>query len=87
MLMYSNFKRCALTAYKVAVGVYGYSDDFSVVLDGRSYIDAHLRGVVEGLILAQVATSAEVRACYDYVRIVSKAYTRHYIDPKLGRKR
>lgn len=85
-MMYSKFKKCALSAYRVAVNVHGYSKDFGVVLDGRSYIHDYLFGVVEGLTMAQAITPEEARACNAYVRIVTKAYTRFYIDPKLGRK-
>lgn len=85
-MMYSEFKKCALIAYRVATRVYGYNRDFGTVLDGRSYIHDHLLGVVEGLTMAQAITPEEVMACRAYVRIVSKAYTRFYIDPKMGRK-
>lgn len=86
MKHYNNFRKQAQITYRVAIGCHGYAQEFETVLDGRNYIDAYLRGVVNGLIMAEIATTEEVRACFNYIDIVIKAYNKFYVEPKLHSK-
>ena len=78
-----KFKQHARLIYKVAVQCNGHSDDFGVVVDGRTYIFHALHGAIDGLILAEVCSVDDVKACHQYAAIVVKAYDRFYIKPAI----
>jgi hypothetical protein len=83
MKVYNHFRKQAQNTYGVAVGTYAHSARFEDVISGWSYIDAYLRGTINGLIMAEVASVEEIRACYQYIEIVKKAYRRNYINKHL----
>ena len=84
MKFYNHFRRQAQNTYSIAVEVYGHSARFDDVLSGSAYINAYLRGIINGLIMAEVITSVEeVSACHRYAKIVEKAYKRNYINKHL----
>lgn len=86
MKHYNNFRKQAQITYRAAIQCHGHAQEFGTVLDGKSYIDAYLRGMVNGLIMAEIATTEEVRACFNYIDIVEKAYHKFYIEPRLYSK-
>ena len=86
MKHYNNFRKQAQLTYKVAIQCHGHAQEFGTVLDGRNYIDAYLRGMVNGLIMAEITTTEEVRACFNYIDVVIKAYNKFYIEPRLYNK-
>lgn len=84
MKYYNHFRKQAQITYRVAVRVYGYSTRFDDVLSGSKYINAYLQGTINGLIVAEVTSVEEVRACQRYAKIVEKAYDRNYIGKHLS---
>jgi hypothetical protein len=87
MKHYNQFRKQAQITYSVAICTYGHSARFEDVLSGRSYINAYLRGIINGLIMAEITTVEEVRACQRYIEIVEKAYHRNYIAKYLPASR
>lgn len=83
MKHYYNFRKHAQIIYKVAIKYHGHSDDFSSVLNGRTYICHSLQGVLDGFVLAGVCSIDEVIACRKYAAIVEKAYDRLYVKPAI----
>lgn len=87
MKHYNYFRKQAQTTYGVAVCTYGHCARFEDVLSGWSYIDAYLRGTINGLIIAGVISVEEMRACQRYLEIVKKAYHRNYVAKHLPASR
>lgn len=84
MQHYYNFKRQAQITYHTAIVVDGRKD-FDSALRGYTYLMTFLNGLIDGMILTEVCTLEEIKACRKYAVVVEKAYRKNYIKVHYGK--
>lgn len=83
MNIYTEFKRNALIVYRTAIKTKGES--LESAFRSRTYIFYTLHGMLHGVMMASVLTTAELKACQKYIDIVEKAFDKNHIKPQFGK--
>lgn len=80
---YNNFKKEAQIIYKVAVKTKG--DNLECAFRSRTYLFYTLHGMLHGVLMTTILTTAELKACQRYIDIVEKAFDRNHIKSRFGK--